>query len=115
MLWDMIYSAGGFRGRNITIGRNNFSIQSARQFSYSFVTVPSNTKAVYAPETVAVKRVTGLSGGNYWGKPSEAGVARSLKEIFTNNFDTGINTALRNDLHSVLEDLQNGDLAYFRL
>ena len=41
MLWDMIYSAGGFRGRNITIGRNGYNIQNAQSFTYSFVTVPS--------------------------------------------------------------------------
>lgn len=26
MLWDMIYSSGGFRGRNIKIGKNGFDI-----------------------------------------------------------------------------------------
>jgi len=26
MLWDMIYSAGGFRGRNITIGKNGYNL-----------------------------------------------------------------------------------------
>lgn len=67
MLWDMIYSAGGFRGRNITIGRNGFNIQNAQSFTYSFVTVPSNQNATYSPNGVAVKRVTNLSGGNYWG------------------------------------------------
>lgn len=85
MLWDMIYSAGGFRGRNITIGKNNFSIHSLRSFTYSFVTVPTNQRTVYKRETVAVKRVTGLSGGNYWGKPTVPSVAKSVKEIFTNN------------------------------
>lgn len=115
MLWDMIYSAGGFRGRNITIGRNNFSIQSAQDFSYSFVTVPSNQKAVYGSETVAVKRVTNLSGGNYWGKTTEQNIAKSLKEIFTNNFATGSNTTLRNDLRAAIPDLIRGDLGYFRL
>lgn len=116
MLWDMIYSAGGFRGRNITIGRNNFSIQSARTFTYSFVTVPTNQRAVYNQNSVAVKRVTNLSGGNYWGKPSQQNVARSIKEIFGNNFSSGSRTTLRGDLRYALTHLrEDGDLGYFKL
>lgn len=116
MLWDMIYSAGGFRGRNITIGRNNFSIQTAKSFTYSFVTVPSNQNAVYKSNSVSVKRVTNLSGGNYWGKPSEQNVAKSLKEIFTNNFNSGSRTSIRTDLRAALPELNNdGVLNYFGL
>lgn len=116
MLWDMIYSAGGFRGRNITIGRNNFSIQTAKSFTYSFVTVPSNQKAVYSPNSVAVKRVTNLSGGNYWGKESVQHVAKSLKEIFTNNFTTGFRTTIRTDIRSALPYFSEGSpFEYFKL
>jgi hypothetical protein len=35
MLWDMIYSAGGFRGRNITIGKNGYSIKNINGFIFS--------------------------------------------------------------------------------
>lgn len=116
MLWDMIYSAGGFRGRNITIGRNNFGIQAAKSFSYSFVTVPSNKKTTYKANSVSVKRVTNLSGGNYWGKPSEQNVAKSLKEIFSNNFKSGSRTSIRTDLRTALPELNNeGKLNYFGL
>ncbi len=116
MLWDMIYSAGGFRGRNITIGRHAFSIQAVRSFTYSFVTVPSNQNAVYSPQSVAVKRVTNLSGGNYWGKPSIQHVAKSLKEIFTNNFVSGFRNNIRTDIHSALTHFHaGGPLNYFRL
>ena len=116
MLWDMIYSAGGFRGRNITIGRNGFNIQNAQSFTYSFVTVPSNHNATYSPNGVAVKRVTNLSGGNYWGKPSVQNVAKSLKEIFTNNFQSGSRTGLRTDIRSAIPELKvNNSLSYFGL
>ena len=116
MLWDMIYSAGGFRGRNITIGRNGFNIQNAQSFTYSFVTVPSNQNATYSPNGVAVKRVTNLSGGNYWGKPSVQNVAKSLKEIFTNNFQSGSRTGLRTDIRSAIPELKvNNSLSYFGL
>ena len=116
MLWDMIYSAGGFRGRNITIGRNNFSIQNLKCFTYSFATVPSNQNTVFKANSVAVKRVTNLSGGNYWGKPTETNVAKSMKEIFTNNFNSGSRASLRIDLKTALPQLnRDGVLNYFRL
>jgi hypothetical protein len=112
MLWDMIYSANGFRGRNITIGRNGFNIHNASNFSYSFVTVPSNQNAKYKGSSVAVKRVTNLSGGNYWGLPTEHNVARSLKEIFTNNFQTGYPNNIRTEIRNAIPNFGN-DLAYF--
>lgn len=116
MLWDMIYSSGGFRGRNITIGRNNYNIQAARSFTYSFVTVPSNQNAIYSSNSVAVKRVTNLSGGNYWGKQSVQHVAKSLKEIFTNNFTSGFRTTIRTDIRSAIPHFQgSAPLDYFKL
>ena len=116
MLWDMIYSAGGFRRRNITIGRNNFSIQDIPSFTYAFVTVPSNVNEIYKPSSAAVKRVTNLSGGNYWGKPSQQNVAKSLKEIFTNNYATGSRTTLRGDLRNAIPHFKEGGLLkYFCL
>lgn len=114
MLWDMIYSANGFRGRNITIGREGFNIHNANNFSYSFVTVPSNQRANYSSNSVAVKRVTNLSGGNYWGKSSKQHVARSLKEIFTNNFQAGYVNNIRADIRASLPNLEN-ELSYFKL
>ena len=112
MLWDMIYSANGFRGRNITIGKDGFNIHDAANFTYSFVTVPSNQRTVFKSASVAVKRVNGLSGGNYWGQPTEQLVARSVKEIFNNNFQTGYETNLRTDVRNYMPLLSNR-LIYF--
>ena len=114
MLWDMIYSANGFSDRNITIGREGFNIHNAKCFSYSFVTVPSNKSANYNSNSVAVKRVNNLSGGNYWGKSSEQHVARSLKEIFTNNFQAGFTNNIRADIRTNLPNLEK-ELSYFKL
>lgn len=114
MLWDMIYSAGGFSGRNITIGRNGFNIQNVKRFSYSFVTVPTNGKVIYKPNSVTVRRVSNLSGGNYWGQPTTQGVARSLKEVFNNNFQSGARVDLRSDIRAALPHLNvNGALSFF--
>ena len=112
MLWDMIYSANGFPGRNITIGRDGYNIHDTNNFTYSFVTVPSNQRANYNSNSVAVKRVTNLSGGNYWGKPTEQHVARSLKEIFTNNFQSGYPNNIRTEVRAAIPNLSE-ELSYF--
>jgi hypothetical protein len=115
MLWDMIYSAGGFRGRNITIGRNSFSIQMCASFTYAFITVPSNVRAQYKSDSVAVKRVTNLSGGNYWGKETKENVARSIKEIFANNYMPGYSRSILQDMSENLEEFRaGGRFEYFR-
>ncbi|MEW4923513.1 hypothetical protein [Algibacter sp. 2305UL17-15] len=114
MLWDMIYSANGFKGRNITIGRDGFNIHDTNNFTYSFVTVPSNQKANYNSNSVAVKRVTNLSGGNYWGNPTEQHVARSLKEIFTNNFQSGYPNNIRTEIRNAIP-LLSEELSYFKI
>lgn len=105
MLWDMIYSANGFKDRSITIGRNSYNIHDASNFTYSFVTVPSNQRANYQHKSVAVQRVAGLSGGNYWGRETNPNVARSIKEIFTNNFQTGYKNNIRADIRKALQYL----------
>jgi len=114
MLWDMIYSANGFRGRNITIGREGYNIHQSNNFTYSFVTVPSNRRDLYSQDSVSVKRVTNLSGGNYWGKPTAPNIARSLKEIFINNYLSGYRTDIRNDIKKAIPFLST-ELKYFNL
>jgi hypothetical protein len=116
MLWDMIYSANGFVGRNITIGRRGFNLHQARKFTYSFATVPSNS-TTYQHTGVAVKRVTGLSGGNYWGKDTSPNIARSLKEIFSNNYAGASTVNYRADIRQSLPALlqTGGDLDYYGL
>jgi len=114
MLWDMIYSSNGFSGRNITIGRENFNINQAKKFTYSFVTVPSNKNTHFKTDSVAVKRVTNLSGGNYWGKPTQQNIARSLKEIFNNNFQSGFRKNIREDIRSLLPKL-SAELSFFKI
>ena len=109
----MIYSAGGFRGRQISVGVNNYSIQSLDSFTYSFVTVPSNKLSNFKPNSVSVKRVKGLSGGNYWGRITEQGIARSVKEIF-NNYNSGFdNKNIRTTLKNAVSHIE--EYTYFKL
>lgn len=91
MLWDMIYRAKGFTDHSISIGRNGHSITDMKKFTYSFVTVPTQSKTIKNTD-MAVKRVRNLSGGNYWGQPSKNGVAFSLSEIFNRNFRSAFGT-----------------------
>lgn len=105
MLWDMIYSAGGFGARQISVGINNFSIRDIQNFTYSFVTVPTNRLSSYNPSSVSVKRVYNLTGGNYWGYPTSIGIARSLKEIFNNYRDGYQQGVIRNTLTENINEI----------
>lgn len=111
MLWDMIYSVNGFKNKNINIGTEGFHIKDLKKFSYSFVTVPSNNVSKYKLSSVPVKRVVNLSGGNYWGYPTE-NIASSIKEIFNKNFQNGFNKNIRMDLEKALPYFKD-ELNYF--
>ncbi len=87
MLWDLIYSSNSFRMANVSVGTGGISPTSFKRFTYSFVTVPTS-RGQFAANSLAVLRVKNLSGGNYWGRQSKSGVARSLNEYFTSNFGT---------------------------
>jgi hypothetical protein len=111
MLWDMIYHAKSFIGHPVTIGRSGYNISRLKRFTYSFVTMPSQSKPIKAG-SMAVNRVAKLSGGNFWGKPSVQGVALSLSEIFNRNlpecFASDVKTHIRNCI-------QNGVGMYAKL
>jgi hypothetical protein len=85
MLWDLIYNSNNFRIPNVSVGTNGVSPTSFRHFSYAFFTVPTTKKPI-TPSKVQVLRVANLTGGNYWGKPTEKGVALSINNFFGRNF-----------------------------
>jgi hypothetical protein len=115
MLWDIVYSAGQFTRRGISVGRATYTIVHLSRFSYSFVTVPTSSRMwSYTPNCTAVKRVTGLSGGNYWGLSTRPAVAASIKEIFLRVLNHGSSTNIRNDLRQGLSSLQTS-YSYFNL
>ena len=113
MLWDMIYSANAFK-TNITIGRNGSSIKTISRFSYAFATVPSNKLSLYEQDRTCVKRVENLSGGNYWGCPTKANVAASLKEMLNRNLLAGNPANHLTTLSSSISKLSS-DYSYFGL
>ena len=113
MLWDMIYSANNFRN-NITIGRNGFSIHNSKRFTYSFVTVPTSRVNNIKYSSTCVKRVSNISGGNYWGRDTVNGVASSVKEMLQRNLSTGHSDSHLTTLGAEIVKL-NSEYAYFRL
>ena len=113
MLWDMIYRVQQFRDQNISVGTNGFGIQDLGEFTYSFATVPSQN-ITYSANGTPANRVRNLSGGNFWGHPTQENVAMSIREIFNRNFAAGQNNGLRQDLGNELENLRD-DYPYFNL
>jgi len=97
MLWDMVYSSEGFN-RNIIVGTDGYTLPDLKNFSYSFITVPTVELSKFNPSSTAVKRVNNLSGGNYWGYPSRNDVASSIKEIFNRNFPNASDEGIRSRL-----------------
>jgi hypothetical protein len=87
MLWDLIYSSRGFT-KTASVGRHGRSVTDLQRFAYAFATVPSNTNAKYSAKSLCVLRVKDLSGGTFWGRPSDADVALNLSEILDKNFQT---------------------------
>lgn len=115
MLWDMVYAANGVPNRNIYVGTHTYNPQTCKNFSYSFITVPTNDLKNFKPTATAVERVTNLSGGNFWGYPSQSGVATNIKDIIQRNFrnNTFNNTNYTNNFNSALQEL-NSSFSYFR-
>ena len=111
MLWDMIYSAKAFRA-DISIGREGYSINNAKRFSYAFVTVPTVKLEKISRSSVCVSRVRNLSGGNYWGLPNEDGIAHSVKEMLNRNLSTGSNIGHRDSLSACIP-LLSSTFSYF--
>lgn len=82
LLWNLLYRirmAG--KPSVVTIGQNSRSIDQLMSFAYSFVTVPTSDRGKIKPTHAAVARVRGLSGGHYWGYPTEPHVCQSLAEF----------------------------------
>lgn len=102
MLWDLIYnSSGAFRVPGVTVGQNGVSPSQFRRFTYAFVTVPTS-RGPYTESKLPVLRVRGLTGGNYWGRPTVTGVARSIKEFLTTNFAPSFSGTVQNHVARTL-------------
>ena len=103
MLWDMIYNSES-RLNNVSVGINGLNPQSLGKFKYGFVTVPTGKRGQQVkPRLLKVLRVKNLTGGNYWGKPSETDVASSIKEFGGRHFPNAFPSGIINHLNKVRE------------
>lgn len=83
MLWNLLYQTLMVaRVDGVRLGRNGFSLSGLKSFSYAFVTVPTNDAGKISPTSLPARRLQNLTGGNYWGRESRKGVARSAFEMF---------------------------------
>lgn len=107
MLWDMIYQFRGIKRHSVRIGVSGVDLDDLADFTYSFVTVPTQSRPI-KPNSMAVRRVESLSGGNYWGRPSQAGVAESLSEIFKRVFKSAFDGGIRGHIDN---QIRNGAIS----
>lgn len=87
---------------------------NARLFSYAFATVPTVKIDKFKRNSVAVLRVSNLSGGNYWGIKSVSGIASSIKEMLGRNLATGAVGSHKTTLNAELPNLST-TYGYFGL
>ncbi|HDZ3769673.1 TPA: hypothetical protein RSW75_001848 [Vibrio cholerae] len=113
MLWDLIYASSGFSS-NAKVGTNGFSHKKLKKFTYAFATVPTVDPKKFKPTSTAVMRVKSLSGGNYWGKPSQIGIASNIFGMIQNNFYESHNeypNGWHNDISTEIQNmLKNGNI-----
>jgi len=85
MLWDNIYNAKANMS-NVRVGIKGVAPGSLESFRYAFVTVPTVKAEKIKPTSLAVLRVTNLTGGNYWGLPTTPSIAQNIGELPTQQF-----------------------------
>ena len=109
MLWDLIYNAqGSNRIQSVQVGKQGIGPTSFRTFSYAFVTVPTQKKP-FKPNAIAVLRVKNLTGGNYWGRATEANIASSISEFPGRNFSSVFSGGVQTHINAQLQ----ADAQYF--
>lgn len=113
MLWDAVYAATNFRS-GVSVGLNGYSITDVGRFTYSFVTVPTVKLSKIKKDSVCVLRVMYLSGGNYWGMPSEIGIASSVKEMLNRNLKSGSEDSHIKTIKAFIPELST-TYSYFNL
>ena len=116
--WDLVYALSqempeALEIKKITIAKDSsFLIGGLKKFFYAFATLPSQDPSKFSnPKTLPIIRLKQLTGGNYWGLPSQTGV-QSIKEIFEKNFLSSIENGHLANLKKELSKLKT-DYSYF--
>lgn len=105
MLWDLIYRSTPADITSMQLGCNGVTPRSFkdRTIKYAFMTVPTNKTSRYKEGGAPVTRVRGLSGGNYWGHPTQQGVATGFSEFLNRNFSTHFRGSIQNHINRQLK------------
>ncbi len=96
MLWNLIFQqsrVGTNPPTGFLVGKNGFHIRNLAYFAYSFVTVPTTSGGAhgFTPTGMPVRRVASLSGGAFWGHPTQQGICRSMGEFFGHQYSANGN------------------------
>jgi hypothetical protein len=86
MLWNMLYTQsrkGAMISNGFCIGGSAYSLRGLGYFAYAFATVPTNNWTEYKASDLCVLRAQTMSGGNYWGRATKNGIARSISTVFS--------------------------------
>lgn len=96
MLWNFIYGLAckdAIPRNGYSIGESTHHVRDLRSFAYAFVTVPTQKNLDdYKANSMPVARVSSMSGGAYWGRPTKSSVISSVKEFY--NFNRKSNSSL---------------------
>jgi len=118
--WDLVYELSiempeALGIKKITIGMDSdHGLNELNKFFYAFATMPSQKPSKFdSPKTLPIIRLKQLSGGNYWGLPTQVGV-KSIKEIFVTNFSSSIGDDHLAHLKKELSKLKT-DYNYFKI
>ena len=112
--WNMVYNLAinNPDALEMKIGINGWNITDLKKFFYAFATLPSQNPEIIKSTGLPVVRLKKLSGGNFWGLPSEKDIAKSMKEIFKKNFSSSIGDGIESNLKKELPKLET-DYSYF--
>ena len=114
--WNMVYNLAinNPDALEMKIGINDWDITVLKKFFYAFATLPSQKPEIIKSTGLPVVRLKKLSGGNFWGMPSKKDIAKSMKEIFKENFSSSIGDGIESNLKKELPKLKT-DYNYFKI
>jgi hypothetical protein len=113
MLWDNIYNAKANMA-NVRVGIHGVAPGSLASFRYAFVTVPTVKVELFKPDSLAVQRVTNLTGGNYWGLPTKESIAQNIGELVIQQFGDQLDGGLTRH-HQLLQQESRDYIDHFMM
>jgi len=85
MLWNLLYKLAYSKSipveSGLTVGKSVYTISQIGEFLYAFVTVPSNKLESFRSHHATVQRAMTMTGGYYWGAPTQNGICNNVKEL----------------------------------